>query len=332
MSGVIEEISTGDHTSERHDEALQNLLAQHGDDPAQFLATVFGFLQRQTSYLNQTDAQRRVTAALRKVTGAQDIAGSGVKSGFFGAPKPVGTELLAPCLIIWTTTDKLPAALVCDQHCHGDVSWTMHAMLGSSRCRPQPYLLSQAASKSTPPAAPAASAAAAVPSAPDAGPADATAPAAPAAAAPAPDAGAGPSDEAKPMEEDTSTGLSACCLSTLRSASFCEFSDDLWSELSVTQPCWCWCPAEPNVGNGSDHDTYSWTQTLGDVSLNVPVPPGTKGRGCDVSITRNRLKVSKPDNVWTSWMLLARAANSHLDQFSRGAPARLLTLVDTVPI
>lgn len=46
------------------------------------------------------------------------------------------------------------------------------------------------------------------------------------------------------------------------------------------------------MGNGSDHDTYSWTQTLGDVSLNVPVPPGTKGRDCDVSITRTRLKVS----------------------------------------
>lgn len=45
------------------------------------------------------------------------------------------------------------------------------------------------------------------------------------------------------------------------------------------------------MGNGHDHDTYSWTQTLGDLSLAVPVPPGTKGRGCNVSITRNRLKV-----------------------------------------
>ncbi len=50
--------------------------------------------------------------------------------------------------------------------------------------------------------------------------------------------------------------------------------------------------AEPNIGNGHDHETYSWTQTLADVSLNVPVPPGTKGRGCDVTITKNRLKVS----------------------------------------
>lgn len=50
--------------------------------------------------------------------------------------------------------------------------------------------------------------------------------------------------------------------------------------------------AEPNIGNGHDHETYSWTQTLADLSLNVPVPPGTKGRGCDVTITKNRLKVS----------------------------------------
>lgn len=55
--------------------------------------------------------------------------------------------------------------------------------------------------------------------------------------------------------------------------------------------CLCHCTAEPNVGNGHDHDTYAWTQTLGDVSLSVPVPDGTKGRSCDVSITRNRLKV-----------------------------------------
>ena len=45
------------------------------------------------------------------------------------------------------------------------------------------------------------------------------------------------------------------------------------------------------MGNGHDHDAYAWTQTLGDVSLSVPVPDGTKGRSCDVSITRTRLKV-----------------------------------------
>lgn len=89
MSGVIEEISAGDASLARHDETLQNLLAQHGDDPAQLLATVFGFLHRHTSYLSQPDAQRRVTGALRKVTGAPDTSASGVQSGFFDASKRV---------------------------------------------------------------------------------------------------------------------------------------------------------------------------------------------------------------------------------------------------
>lgn len=40
--------------------------------------------------------------------------------------------------------------------------------------------------------------------------------------------------------------------------------------------------AEPNGGNGADMDHYSWTQTLRDVVITVPVPPGTKGRDCDV--------------------------------------------------
>ena len=29
-------------------------------------------------------------------------------------------------------------------------------------------------------------------------------------------------------------------------------------------------------------DKYSWTQTLKDVVISVPVPPGTKGRDCNV--------------------------------------------------
>jgi hypothetical protein len=91
MSGVIEEISAGDGASDRHDEALQNLLAQHGDDPAQLLATVFGFLQRTTGFLAANDVQRRVTAVLRRTMGLPDAsASSGVKAGFLGAAKPVG--------------------------------------------------------------------------------------------------------------------------------------------------------------------------------------------------------------------------------------------------
>ncbi|GAB4817158.1 hypothetical protein N2152v2_004204 [Parachlorella kessleri] len=48
---------------------------------------------------------------------------------------------------------------------------------------------------------------------------------------------------------------------------------------------------KPNSGNGADLDSYSWTQTLQEVVLTVPVPPGTKGRMCDVAITRSKLRL-----------------------------------------
>lgn len=49
--------------------------------------------------------------------------------------------------------------------------------------------------------------------------------------------------------------------------------------------------AAPNKGNGLDMDNYSWTQTLQEVSLNVPIPPGTKARFVVVEIKKDRLKV-----------------------------------------
>lgn len=36
---------------------------------------------------------------------------------------------------------------------------------------------------------------------------------------------------------------------------------------------------------------YKWQQTLQDVTVNVPVPPGTKGRDLVVTITKTKLKV-----------------------------------------
>ncbi|XP_059457523.1 protein BOBBER 1-like [Corylus avellana] len=47
----------------------------------------------------------------------------------------------------------------------------------------------------------------------------------------------------------------------------------------------------PNAGNGLDLDNYSWTQTLQEVTLNVPVPTGTKGRFVVCDIKKNHLKV-----------------------------------------
>ncbi|KAL4557000.1 hypothetical protein LXL04_035170 [Taraxacum kok-saghyz] len=47
----------------------------------------------------------------------------------------------------------------------------------------------------------------------------------------------------------------------------------------------------PNNGNGLDMDNYSWTQTLQEVTVIVPVPPGTKSRFIDCEIKKNHLKV-----------------------------------------
>eukprot|EP01026_Neomeris_dumetosa_P038101 TRINITY_DN309_c0_g1_i4.p1 TRINITY_DN309_c0_g1~~TRINITY_DN309_c0_g1_i4.p1 ORF type:complete len:339 (-),score=70.23 TRINITY_DN309_c0_g1_i4:427-1377(-) len=48
---------------------------------------------------------------------------------------------------------------------------------------------------------------------------------------------------------------------------------------------------KPNLGNGADYDHYSWTQTLSEVTVQIPVPAGTKGRDLVVQIQKNHLKV-----------------------------------------
>ncbi|GMH19695.1 hypothetical protein Nepgr_021536 [Nepenthes gracilis] len=47
----------------------------------------------------------------------------------------------------------------------------------------------------------------------------------------------------------------------------------------------------PNRGNGLDLEKYSWTQSLQEVNVNVPVPPGTKSRFIACDIKKNHLKV-----------------------------------------
>ncbi|KAF5198482.1 Nuclear migration protein nudc [Thalictrum thalictroides] len=47
----------------------------------------------------------------------------------------------------------------------------------------------------------------------------------------------------------------------------------------------------PNQGNGLDLDNYSWTQTLQEVTVNIPVPHGTKSRFVACEMKKNRLKV-----------------------------------------
>ncbi|CAL0319507.1 unnamed protein product [Lupinus luteus] len=47
----------------------------------------------------------------------------------------------------------------------------------------------------------------------------------------------------------------------------------------------------PNKGNGLDLEKYSWTQSLQEVNVNIPVPEGTKARFLTVEIKKNHLKV-----------------------------------------
>ncbi|XP_027332679.1 protein BOBBER 1-like isoform X2 [Abrus precatorius] len=47
----------------------------------------------------------------------------------------------------------------------------------------------------------------------------------------------------------------------------------------------------PNKGNGLDLEKYSWTQTLQEVNVSVPVPTGTKSRFVICEIKKNHLKV-----------------------------------------
>ncbi|XP_022737786.1 protein BOBBER 1-like [Durio zibethinus] len=47
----------------------------------------------------------------------------------------------------------------------------------------------------------------------------------------------------------------------------------------------------PNKGNGLDLEKYSWIQTLQEVTVNVPVPSGTRSRFVVCEIKKNHLKV-----------------------------------------
>ncbi|KAF6173049.1 hypothetical protein GIB67_006425 [Kingdonia uniflora] len=47
----------------------------------------------------------------------------------------------------------------------------------------------------------------------------------------------------------------------------------------------------PNKGNGMDMENYSWTQFLPEVTINVPVPQGTRSRSVVCEIKRKSLKV-----------------------------------------
>ncbi|KAJ9545684.1 hypothetical protein OSB04_025391 [Centaurea solstitialis] len=64
-----------------------------------------------------------------------------------------------------------------------------------------------------------------------------------------------------------------------RQCNCCSFANKVWSYTS------------PNKGNGLDMENYSWVQSLQEVTVNIPVPPGTKSRFISCEIKKNHLKV-----------------------------------------
>ncbi|WCJ26957.1 Nuclear migration protein nudC [Euphorbia peplus] len=48
---------------------------------------------------------------------------------------------------------------------------------------------------------------------------------------------------------------------------------------------------DPNEGNGLDMDDHSWTQTIQELTVSIPVPPGTKSRDIVCEIKKKSVKV-----------------------------------------
>lgn len=55
----------------------------------------------------------------------------------------------------------------------------------------------------------------------------------------------------------------------------------------------------PNAGNGADLDRYSWTQTLSEVSVLVPVPPGVRARDLNVHLEKKYLTIANKTEKYT---------------------------------
>ncbi|PPD74799.1 hypothetical protein GOBAR_DD28279 [Gossypium barbadense] len=55
--------------------------------------------------------------------------------------------------------------------------------------------------------------------------------------------------------------------------------------------CWGLGTAFPNKGNGLDLENYSWTQTIQEATVIVPVPPGTRSKSVECQMKKSHLKV-----------------------------------------
>lgn len=46
------------------------------------------------------------------------------------------------------------------------------------------------------------------------------------------------------------------------------------------------------MGNGADYENYSWTQTLSEVCVTVPVPSGVRAKELDVKLEKKQMTIS----------------------------------------
>lgn len=70
---------------------------------------------------------------------------------------------------------------------------------------------------------------------------------------------------------------------------------------------------EPSVGNGGFvAGKYSWTQTLAEVSISVPLPNNTRGRDLNVVMKKNHLKVGLKSTSPTDFIIDAPLTNTIL--------------------
>ncbi|XP_021764067.1 protein BOBBER 1-like [Chenopodium quinoa] len=94
--------------------------------------------------------------------------------------------------------------------------------------------------------------------------------------------------EKKKKEEEAAAAAAAVASSSAskkKDASSMDVDDDDEKETEKSKYI------EPNKGNGQDLENYSWVQSLPEVTVSVPVPPGTKSRSISCEIKKNHLKV-----------------------------------------
>jgi hypothetical protein len=65
----------------------------------------------------------------------------------------------------------------------------------------------------------------------------------------------------------------------------------------INLPHHCRAPAEPNAGRGADLGSYSWTQTLQEVAVAVPVGAGLKAKQLDVVASKQHIRVGVKGQV-----------------------------------